>query len=251
MGPAALTLATYNIQHGRGSDGVQDLRRTARLLASLDADVIVVQEVERRAWRSGLVDQPRALGRLLGMEPAFCRARGLLAHDFGCAALSRSPIVERRCVKLPRPSGEQRVAVVIRVAVPDPSDSSGEATTTVWSVVGTHLGLDPDARIAQVRRLIEILDGLAPPVILAGDLNAYPGSPELAELEKWGRMAGPGDLATYPADRPDRHIDHVFAGPGCDIIRARTVSTLYSDHLPIVAAFSKQEQNGGKSEGGT
>jgi endonuclease/exonuclease/phosphatase family metal-dependent hydrolase len=208
------------------------------VLRLLGADVIVTQEIERGAWRGRFVDQPRFLARMIGADVAFCRAWGRLAHSFGCAVFSRFPVVERSCVKLPRLGGEQRVAVVTRILGP---------SATEWSIVGTHLGLTPEDRSLQIGKLLEVLGGLPPPVVLAGDLNAVPGSPELAGLEKWGKMAGPAGMLTYPSDRPSRRIDYVFAGPGCDIIGARTVSTPASDHLPLVAALSKQETHGGES----
>ena len=50
---------TYNIQFGRGLDGIYDLDRIARTVES--ADVIALQEVERYFPRSGYVDQVKEL----------------------------------------------------------------------------------------------------------------------------------------------------------------------------------------------
>ena len=59
-----MKLVSYNIQYGRGRDGVFDLQRIVDAIAS--ADVIALQEVERYWRRSGMVDQPREIADLLG-----------------------------------------------------------------------------------------------------------------------------------------------------------------------------------------
>jgi len=58
-------LASYNIQYGRGRDGVFDLQRIATAVDG--ADVIALQEVERYWQRSGMRDQPRE--RDFNMQP--------------------------------------------------------------------------------------------------------------------------------------------------------------------------------------
>ena len=47
-----MRLVSYNIQYGRGRDGVFDLKRIATAIAG--ADVIALQEVERYWLRSGM-----------------------------------------------------------------------------------------------------------------------------------------------------------------------------------------------------
>nr|BFF19655.1 hypothetical protein GCM10025730_31760 [Promicromonospora thailandica] len=49
----ALRVATFNIQHGLGPDGRVDNHRLADAVAGLDADVVALQEVDRRQSRSG------------------------------------------------------------------------------------------------------------------------------------------------------------------------------------------------------
>ena len=49
-----MKLVSYNIQYGRGRDGVFDLQRIAAAVAG--ADIIALQEIERYWQRSGMVD---------------------------------------------------------------------------------------------------------------------------------------------------------------------------------------------------
>ena len=57
-----MKLVSYNIQYGRGRDGVFDLQRIVDAIAG--ADVIALQEVERYWQRSGMVDQSREIAGL-------------------------------------------------------------------------------------------------------------------------------------------------------------------------------------------
>src|SRR5690606_17412152 len=50
-------LATYNIHWGLGVDGVQSLERTAAVLREMDADIVVLNEVDVNWRRSGNMDQ--------------------------------------------------------------------------------------------------------------------------------------------------------------------------------------------------
>ena len=60
-GRDTLTIATYNIRHGRGMDGVVELSRTGNAIARLGADIVALQEVDRHVERSGHIDEPRLL----------------------------------------------------------------------------------------------------------------------------------------------------------------------------------------------
>ena len=79
--PIPVRLVTFNTHHGVGEDDRHDLPRLAKLLASVDADVICLQEVDRRfGARSEDVDQAVLLSRALDMQlawgPAIDRGEG-------------------------------------------------------------------------------------------------------------------------------------------------------------------------------
>src|SRR6476646_7561434 len=70
--PIPVRLVTFNIHHGVGDDGRHDLARLAQVLASADADVICLQEVDRHYdARSENVDQGLLLARALDMQLAW------------------------------------------------------------------------------------------------------------------------------------------------------------------------------------
>ncbi|MCH7992087.1 MAG: endonuclease/exonuclease/phosphatase family protein, partial [Gemmatimonadetes bacterium] len=113
---ATLRVAAYNIRHGLGVDGEVDLERIADVLRPLHADVITLQEVDRRVERTNGVDQARRLGELLGMEAHFGDFMPYQGGEYGMAVLSRFPVLGVTNVRLPD-GDEPRTALEVRVAV--------------------------------------------------------------------------------------------------------------------------------------
>ncbi len=122
---APIRVATYNIKHGRGMDGVLDLERTLATLKSLNADVIALQEVDDQARRSGGVDQASWLAEQLGMQAAFGAFMDFQGGRYGLAILSRRPILSRESWRLPE-GNEPRVALATRIET-----YAGEMVTAV------------------------------------------------------------------------------------------------------------------------
>jgi endonuclease/exonuclease/phosphatase family metal-dependent hydrolase len=55
--------------------------------------------------------------------------------------------------------------------------------------------------------------------------------------DAWMRARAKGEGWSYPADKPVKRIDYIFTRPS-DSVRAKRawlLSTLASDHLPVVA----------------
>jgi endonuclease/exonuclease/phosphatase family metal-dependent hydrolase len=211
-------LVSYNIQYGRGRDGVFDLKRIVAAVAG--ADVIALQEVERYWQRSGLGDQPLAISELLDdyywvygagvdLDASLRDGDGRLRNrrrQFGNMLLSRRPILSSRNHLLPKyaslgPMSIQRSALEGVI-------ETGRGLLRVYCVHLTHLSAA--TRMPQLERLLEIheraplegaalsganikeewtSDGLAPALpreaILMGDFNMEPDS------EEYTRVTGP------------------------------------------------------------
>src|SRR3954449_12331878 len=114
--PIPVRLVTFNTHHGVGEDERHDLPRLAKVLASADADVICLQEVDRHFGdRSEDVDQALLLSRALDMQlawgPAIDRpGEAEEPQQYGNALLSRLPILISDVHPLPG-GGEQRSAL--------------------------------------------------------------------------------------------------------------------------------------------
>lgn len=239
---------TYNVLGGRNTDGARDLSRLADVINRLDPDVVALQEVDRHTGRLNGVDLPAELALLTGMDFAFGRAMYYDGGEYGEAILSRFPIIDVTNHLLPHlDTSEPRAALAATIQFP--------ASEQKFVFIGTHLDhlRSPEDRIAQAQEINAILkhyDGL--PILLAGDLNAEPGSEPMRILEaRWTDVwSGEEDGFTLPSDAPRKRIDYILYRPddrwsvvtgyrGIDIQQAdtswRTLLNLASDHLPLMA----------------
>jgi endonuclease/exonuclease/phosphatase family metal-dependent hydrolase len=221
-----IRVVTFNIRHGLGLDGRQDLKRTARVLRALAADIAGLQEVDQGAERSGGIDQAAWLAGALGMWFASAPARGRRAHQ-RVALLSRHPIggVEVRWFWDGGGRGEPRGAVVAEVVT-----TAGPVRCAV-----AHLSTRPVERARERRALAVMIASLPGPALLFLDANS-------ARLAPLGRAAGlrppPGrPPATFPAGRPSKPVDWVLAcEPARHLEPAWTPEReTSSDHLPLLA----------------
>lgn len=231
-GADTITVATYNIRHGRGMDGQVDLARTAAAIAALGADVVALQEVDRNVERSGSVDQARELGERLRLAHAFGAFMPYQGGEYGMAILSRFPIRRVQPIKLPD-GNEPRVALLVELELP-----SGRRV----AVVSVHFDWvsDDGFRYQQVQALGTVLDTLSLPVILLGDFNDQPGSRTMNHWrERFASVAKPPqDRFTFSSSLPEKEIDHILLGPASawDAATGRVVSdSLTSDHRAFVA----------------
>lgn len=233
-----LRVATFNIHHGVGLDGVLDLARIAATVERTGAEVVGLQEVDRH-WseRSNFVDQATWLADALAMDVTFGAnldldppAAGAPRRQYGTAILSAHKIRDTTNTLLPRPlGGEQRglLEALIKVrGIP-------------VRVFNTHLQHDSQIeRLAQVARIREVLATAKESVVLLGDLNATPDTPEIAGLtdrlvDAWV-TAGVGDGFTFDAATPHARIDYVMSSGDVVARTAAVLTTDAADHLPVV-----------------
>lgn len=239
-GARTVTVLSFNIHHGEGTDGVLDLDRIAEVIRESRADVVGLQEVDRHySGRSDWADQAGALADRLGYHVAFGAnidrdppAAGRPRIQYGTAILSRYPIVRSTNTYLYRsPDQEQRGLL----------HSELDVRGTRVHVYNTHLAASSRTdRLRQTRQLTELIEDTAP-AVLVGDLNALPSATEITTLaeeftDAWV-AAGHGAGGTYPAENPDRRIDYVFTGTGLRPVWARVIDAdpAASDHLPLAA----------------
>ena len=239
--PATVRVLTYNIHHGAGMDGEVDLERIANVIRQARADLVALQEVDRGVERTVRVDQPERLAELTGMYVVFGKNIDLQGGEYGNAVLSRFPIEHHRNHHLPRlPSkNEQRGLLEAHVTV--------DRTSLVF--VATHFDHQPDdsERLASVATLRARLAKYAQrPVIVAGDLNALPGSRVIQKTAAFLQDTGANreePLFTYPADDPDRRIDYIMYNdhPAIQCLDYRVLpDSVSSDHRPVLAVFALQ-----------
>jgi endonuclease/exonuclease/phosphatase family metal-dependent hydrolase len=239
------------------------LRSIGEFLASLDADVMALQEVALLSRDGDLVDNAGDLARQLGMEMRYAAVRSVAIDEdgerrgvgcFGNALLSRLPIVGARAVALPQapadalvePAGSDHPAAGLRYADAPPDIREARCLLLVRTpelTIGTahfsHVG--SGERRLQAEATVAALGG-ASAALLLGDLNAPIEAPELAPFGEWadGFRVPPGDPARISTDDGAR-IDHVLArGARVSACRVLRNSGDLSDHYPVVAEVSSQ-----------
>ena len=228
---AGIRVATYNIKHGRGMDGVLDLERTLTTLKSLNADIIALQEVDDQARRSGSVDQASWLAKRLGMHAAYGAFMDFQGGRYGLAILSRRPILSHESWRLPE-GNEPRVALATRIET-----DAGEVITAV--AVHFDWVKDDVFRYAQALETLRLIQTLDTPWIAFGDFNDVPDSRTMNAYRKVAREATkPSDSsATFPADEPNIEIDYIFSGPPSSWSPSSATvieESIASDHRPVL-----------------
>jgi endonuclease/exonuclease/phosphatase family metal-dependent hydrolase len=224
-----LRIATWNIHDAVGGDRRRDVARVARVIGTLGAPLVALQEVSS-AGPDGACDV-EALGRQNGLAWSSVTTRGFGDWKHGNALLSALPIDQVRTHDLSVPRREPRAALEVVVR---------------WGarrvrVVVTHLGLRAGERRQQVRRLLSLVgeDG-AEATVLLGDINEWWlwGRPLRWLDRRFGRSPA---LRTFPAHAPLLSLDRVWVHPREALDRVTVMRTAAaraaSDHLPVVASL--------------
>ena len=230
---------SYNIHHGRGVDDRLDLARIAAEIRNSRADIAGLQEVDRH-WseRSDFADQAAELARDLAMHVVYGANLDLdplnpgePRRQYGNAILSDAPIRGWRNTLLPRTGNlEQRGLLEALVTV-------RRVPVRVFTTQLQHNSRQE--RIAQIAAVREVISTAQEPVVLVGDLNARPGTPEIDDItedlvDAWAE-AGVGHGYTYSTENPHARLDYVVHSKDVPPRAAAVLSTEGSDHLPVVA----------------
>lgn len=232
-----LRIVTYNVHSCIGLDGRLSPQRIARVLASLDADVIALQELDVGRQRSGGVDQAQLIAEELAMDCQFFPCLEIASEKYGNAVLSRLPMDVVSSGRLPAAVAgtEPRGALWVRL----------EHDSRVVNLLTTHLGLHPRDRSQQVDALLgeDWLALAEGPIVVCGDFNAGPRSAVFRKLCRVYRDAftvgGHTPQRTWFSPLPLARIDHVFVSRDISVPHIRTadgaLARVASDHLPLVA----------------
>ncbi len=229
-----VTVLTLNIHSGRTKAGRLEFGQLASELRTWDADLVLLQEVDRGRERTEGVDQARRLASRLGYSHVYGPTRRFRPGSTGNAVLSRWPVVDTRLRALPREVGTYRRGLV-RATV----DVGGQQV----DVFSTHLDhTSPGVRQAQARAVAAAVRGSSRPVVLGGDLNAEPGTRAVRAVERVGlvdgwSVVGRHDGLTVPAVSPRRRIDFVLANEAFVPVRSRVLLSGVSDHRAVMTTY--------------
>lgn len=254
-----MRIASFNILHGRSlADGQVDDDRLATACASLDADVLCLQEVDRSQSRSHGTDQTAAVAAAMGaghwrFEPALLGepgatwrgADGAESDDvdepaYGIGLVSRLEVRAWHTIRLAAAPVRAPVAVPGGrgrfILLPDEPRvvlvAEVEAPNGPMVVATTHLSFVPVWNLVQLRRATRRLEAIAAgrPCVLMGDMN-FPGRLP-ATVSRWRRVGPP--VRTYPGSRPRMAVDQALGhGRLPPVTSARAVELPLSDHRAL------------------
>lgn len=230
---AALRVASWNVHKCVGTDGRYDPERTAAVIAELGADLVALQEVDRRFGRRTARLDPATLTRLTGLVPlpASALPDGLGWH--GNAVLVR-PGTDWRLRRLDLPGAEPRGAVLAELMGAD-----GEGRLRI---IAAHFGLLRRCRARQAAFILRaIAEGPAMPTLMLGDLNEWRAPGPRSALRVLEPIFGPitPGVPSFPSRLPLFGLDRIL---GCRRAPVQAVAAhdsplarVASDHLPLVA----------------
>jgi endonuclease/exonuclease/phosphatase family metal-dependent hydrolase len=233
--PVRITVLTYNIYHGEDANGGSNLDAVAGIINSLKPDLVALQEVDNKTGRAKGLDLTAELSWRTGMKGIFGKAMDYDGGGYGEAVLSRHPIIETKNNLLPHTAkAEPRAALEVHIELPG-------GVKMVF--IGTHLDhqRDQSNRMMQAKRIMELYENSDLPIVLAGDLNATPGSdPINLLLGQWSDAAQDSSKPTFPAKKPTRRIDYIMYKPKnrWKVVEVRVIDEkVVSDHCPVLAVL--------------
>lgn len=220
-----LKIASYNVRKAVGQDRRRDPARILHVLNQIDADVVALQEADRR-----LGVRPTAIPRPLIERETDYAVADLARNDVslgwhGNAVLVRRGIEVAATEHIELPGLEPRGAVFAQI---------GNV-----SIVGTHLGFLRSWRHKQMNAILRHVGRNASTTVIAGDFNEWS---DIRGCEPWEHdftIVYPG--RSFPTPRPVAALDGIAHGSAISIsdhgVMRSGAARVASDHLPIWATI--------------
>lgn len=227
---------TYNVRRYVGLDRRRAPERIADVIASANADLVVLQEAVEEDAISQIAEH-------LKMHALFAVSRHDHRGRFGNVLLCKVPMTKIRHRPLPTlVRAEARFAMWARL------DWQGRNV----DVIATHLGLSREERNLQTSTLCGDIwlnhAEFGRYGVLLGDFNAAPAESSFKRLDDvlpdaQRQLGLKRRLRTWPAPLPMVSIDHVFTS--AKVLHASVVASrrarVASDHLPFFADLDLEE----------
>ncbi len=217
-----LRVMSYNIRNCIGMDMTRDYDRTAGVITSCGAGIVALQEIDSMTLRSGRTDVLGIMARITGMHPTYGPAIDFDGGKYGVGLLSREKPL--RCENIPLP-GREEGRTLLAVEFED------------YIVCCTHLSLTAEDRMSSVTVILTLALMTGKPLLLAGDFNAAPDSPEIGALSQVFTILSDTGKDTFPAGAPYECIDFIMAAgmPEGFMATGRYTdpAVTASDHCPV------------------
>jgi endonuclease/exonuclease/phosphatase family metal-dependent hydrolase len=230
MQPAMILVASYNMRKAIGTDRRRRPARTLDVLNEIGADVIALQEADRRFGARTSALPLHMIEEHSDYKPVPLDTRSGSIGWHGNALLVRKSVevIDKELVHIP--SLEPRGAVLADLKLDG----------VELRVLGMHLDLSGLWRRRQAHAIIAHLEKRPgnPPTVLMGDLNEWSASGGcLRDFAHHHRFADCG--RSFHARRPIAQLDRIMVSEGLEIVESgahqSATARKASDHLPIWA----------------
>lgn len=228
-----IKFASYNIRKSIGTDRRRAPERIMQILTELDADVVALQEVDRRFGQRATTLSPDLLIDHTNYMPVRFGIREQSLGWHGNVLLVRKSIRVTNQQRIELPAFEPRGAVMADV----------EIGSERVRVVGMHLGLMGNWRMKQAEAVVKYLEKLEErmPTVIMGDLNQW--ADDGGCLDQFARHHDIIPLGpSFHSRRPMLPLDRIITSRDFKLVAAGVQRTALartgSDHLPVWATLS-------------
>ncbi len=215
-----ITVASYNMRKAVGLDRRRDPKRVLAVLQEIDADVVALQEADKRIG-----------GRGAAVPHELIDTRNLGWH--GNALLVKPHIGVLDVAALDLPTLEPRGAVMAELLIGD----------RPLRIIGLHLDLSGLWRKRQMRAILDMIERRPQkmPTVLMGDTNEWRTAAGcLKDLNGAYRIAPTGP--SFHSRRPVAALDRIIVDDRLVIeaagVHASAAARRASDHLPVWARLA-------------
>ncbi|MDR6787713.1 endonuclease/exonuclease/phosphatase family metal-dependent hydrolase [Sphingomonas sp. BE138] len=230
-----LKVASYNMRKAIGTDRRRSPERVLQVLREIDADVVALQEADRRFGQRAAVLTPHLLEEHSDWQSVGLGMRAGSMGWHGNAILVRKSARVLDCEQLHLPALEPRGAVMADVAVGD----------VAVRVVGMHLDLSGLWRRRQAATILSHVAASARPLptVMMGDLNEWTRAAGC--LRDFGAAFHFADTGpSFHARRPIARLDRIMVSRELRVaacgVHQSPAARVASDHLPIWATLTGQ-----------
>ncbi len=228
-----LRFASYNIRKAIGLDRRRDPDRILAVLKEIDADIVALQEADRRFGRRASALPLQAIYERTPYRPVRLAMKSGSMGWHGNALLVRRGIEVTDASPILLPTLEPRGAVRVDLLI----------GSQALRVVGMHLDLSGLRRRHQMRSVLSHVEtcGIPCPTVLMGDLNNWSESRGcFREIESDWQVLSSG--RSYPSHRPLARLDRIIASGEWNVratgAHHSALSAKGSDHLPVWAELA-------------
>ncbi|MGI9318613.1 MAG: endonuclease/exonuclease/phosphatase family protein [bacterium] len=250
-----LRIITYNIHRAIGLDRRFQPDRIIKILGDHDADIVLLQEVDRGAPRSKQMDMAKNFAEVLEY-PHYAAGYNVSLKKgyYGNATLSRFPIVRERNIDLTIGENKRRGCQHTTIEI------HRNGVNQTLEVFNLHLGLSPLERQRQAGILMRTKEFSAvdysSACIVGGDFNDWLSRLRALFIEGMSlRCATDHEtryrtrpIKTYPSFSPRGGLDRIYYRGSLRPINAiscrHRVAKVASDHLPVIVDFHLAAMSG-------